>query len=227
MHWFYDEATAHPRSRGENGAQLTPSLGLAGSSPLTRGKQPGAPGGRGGRRLIPAHAGKTLALHTSCAPASAHPRSRGENARLTECPPERRGSSPLTRGKPLCRVSDPLTKRLIPAHAGKTTRQAHAHRRQQAHPRSRGENWPPIRMRFRARGSSPLTRGKRASPPLSRGRWRLIPAHAGKTHASCMRSKASSAHPRSRGENLACALPSAVTQGSSPLTRGKLMLLFV
>ena len=51
---------AHPRSRGENSRPAKFSVDLNGSSPLTRGK-PLGPGHRlGNKRLIPAHAGKTL-----------------------------------------------------------------------------------------------------------------------------------------------------------------------
>ena len=50
-------------------------------------------------------------------------------------------------------------------------------------------------------GSSPLTRGKRALKLHHELTKWLIPAHAGKTHASCIASSASPAHPRSRGEN--------------------------
>ena len=54
---------AHPRSRGENGLLFTDQPVVVGSSPLTRGKHGGGPGGgdRGG--LIPAHAGKTKLTH--------------------------------------------------------------------------------------------------------------------------------------------------------------------
>ena len=72
---------AHPRSRGENGPLPADGMELDGSSPLTRGKWPGLglllrrPG------LIPAHAGKITASKLSSRPATAHPRSRGENRR--------------------------------------------------------------------------------------------------------------------------------------------------
>ena len=55
-------AQAHPRSRGENQANgfiMTPHEG---SSPLTRGKRRRRRGRGQGRRLIPAHAGKTFSL---------------------------------------------------------------------------------------------------------------------------------------------------------------------
>ena len=70
-------------------------------------------------------------------------------------------------------------------------------------------------------GSSPLTRGKRLSCADDRLDLGLIPAHAGKTchgHAVIGEWRA---HPRSRGENSAGACPHRGILGSSPLTRGK------
>ena len=49
----------------------------------------------------------------------------------------------------------------------------------------------------------------------------LIPAHAGKTKANSSFAMSSRAHPRSRGENTRTNFVTRVTQGSSPLTRGK------
>ena len=49
----------------------------------------------------------------------------------------------------------------------------------------------------------------------------LIPAHAGKTMTGSNRRCASTAHPRSRGENIFVALYENNETGSSPLTRGK------
>ena len=54
------ETEAHPRSRGENVMDSGHALACAGSSPLTRGKQFPVFRPRRPRRLIPAHAGKTL-----------------------------------------------------------------------------------------------------------------------------------------------------------------------
>ena len=50
-----------------------------------------------------------------------------------------------------------------------------------AHPRSRGENEGGDEALFDGCGSSPLTRGKLAAIQADSLRWRLIPAHAGKT----------------------------------------------
>ena len=70
---------AHPRSRGEN-PHLHRRPGYPrGSSPLTRGKQPGEELDGRVWGLIPAHAGKTYACRSTARSVWAHPRSRGEN----------------------------------------------------------------------------------------------------------------------------------------------------
>ena len=71
--------TAHPRSRGENGTERYSGFSLIGSSPLTRGKPIMHVVQRLARRLIPAHAGKTVRRGRPESGRPAHPRSRGEN----------------------------------------------------------------------------------------------------------------------------------------------------
>ena len=172
-----------------------------GSSPLTRGKPieahevtrlrglipahagktnrvPCKPGDAG---LIPAHAGKTTGQTAVRGGDWAHPRSRGENDILNATGFRLTGSSPLTRGKPARGRVTFRSGRLIPAHAGKTglcDTPVVSHR---AHPRSRGENSAPPPRLSPSTGSSPLTRGKRGGRHRHVCRWRLIPAHAGKT----------------------------------------------
>ena len=113
----------------------------------------------------------------------------------------RRGSSPLTRGKPTGCVTGCEESGLIPAHAGKTTNGTCLFIAMRAHPRSRGEN--PKR--------TDRTRDAR----------RLIPAHAGKTGSVARGLGVDGAHPRSRGENSTSKPVSKAKPGSSPLTRGK------
>ena len=192
---------AHPRSRGENRAR-TPRC-------------------RRGWWLIPAHAGKTIRPDPSTRLTPAHPRSRGENAASDEKPARGRGPSPLTRGKRCAPSPASGLTGLIPAHAGKTPRPLSPPTCPRAHPRSRGENQNRAASAAPTSGSSPLTRGKRASRGREGQRVRLIPAHAGKTPACQGQGWASQAHPRSRGENCAEAGISTSMQGSSPLTRGK------
>ena len=152
-----------------------------GSPPLTRGKRQRGGENRARWRLIPAHAGKTRVAACPEGVQEAHPRSRGENRAAKPYVPRYAGSSPLTRGKRFGHVGPDGLPRLIPAHAGKTGPQAHEPQGRWAHPRSRGENTPPLRQLSRDRGSSPLTRGKRWPCRWPARRTRLIPAHAGKT----------------------------------------------
>ena len=152
----------------------------------------------------------------------AHPRSRGENLELVEHLLHEGGSSPLTRGKRLAAHPVLMRHRLIPAHAGKTSRvffssqcgrliPAHAGKTNaaaasccvlRAHPRSRGENASAIGIDRLIIGSSPLTRGKHAHQARAHAQRRLIPAHAGKTCMPRSLHPQRSAHPRSRGENV-------------------------
>ena len=136
-HW---SAWLYPRSRGENLLLKWRACRSAGSSPLTRGKLrcTGIP--IPGRRLIPAHAGKTKASLKISSRLAAHPRSRGKNSAVPCLSYPVVGSSPLTRGKPSRRVTFPLTVGLIPAHAGKTSHLGAQIIHCWAHPRSRGEN---------------------------------------------------------------------------------------
>ena len=152
---------AHPRSRGENCPAYRWSRTTAGSSPLTRGKPMVSIGLSFFEGLIPAHAGKTGSNPARAGTRRAHPRSRGENLAGAGGLIAVWGSSPLTRGKHLqAHGIDPLAG-LIPAHAGKTDWARHDHDQGEAHPRSRGENTSTLVDAVDARGSSPLTRGKR------------------------------------------------------------------
>ena len=133
-------ASAHPRSRGENIGCLVGAIIVMGSSPLTRGKQPLAVRRVENTGLIPAHAGKTPRRRTSSAALPAHPRSRGENIAGDYDRYREWGSSPLTRGKHRPYKPNGDVQGLIPAHAGKTQPTSNTTSAQRAHPRSRGEN---------------------------------------------------------------------------------------
>ena len=153
----------------------------AGSSPLTRGKRPCHCSLTRWLGLIPAHAGKTHPGRPPRGWRGAHPRSRGENVSIALSRSSLTGSSPLTRGKRHRHFRCRIQGRLIPAHAGKTRIRGVGADKQGAHPRSRGENLSQQAPHLRIAGSSPLTRGKRASQVAESMARRLIPAHAGKT----------------------------------------------
>ena len=92
---------AHPRACGENSVERIPLGCPEGSSPRMRGKQSLYPKRLRARRLIPAHAGKTL--------------TKGKLSQAQS------GSSPRMRGKRVVEDYAAANERLIPAHAGKTT----------------------------------------------------------------------------------------------------------
>ena len=192
-----------------------------GSSPLTRGKHGRLVASHGLSGLIPAHAGKTGRGRGPRGGGRAHPRSRGENRGRRREPVKERGSSPLTRGKPRPVACCCPQRRLIPAHAGKTSSDSSSARSAKAHPRSRGENASFMRPAVIAGGSSPLTRGKHRAGARVREHPGLIPAHAGKTTSPGTTPPPPQAHPRSRGENDEAVGRGPGVLGSSPLTRGK------
>ena len=192
---------AHPRSRGENSWFISCVVTFWGSSPLTRGKLCRGNGPRSSRRLIPAHAGKTILTVAGAIFAQAHPRSRGENELPVVSSHAPGGLIPAHAGKTVVGGIAAAFGGLIPAHAGKTSRERAAICSFQAHPRSRGENGPPRQPPPDMWGSSPLTRGKHGGLHVLHGRPGLIPAHAGKTSCSSQSRPSTQAHPRSRGEN--------------------------
>ena len=214
-------AGAHPRSRGENLAEQGWDVPALGSSPLTRGKLAIRRGREVQGGLIPAHAGKTTGRARPAGQRRAHPRSRGENVEPLNRVTVHEGSSPLTRGKLRASRFGGKCKRLIPAHAGKTSPTATWPPPSRAHPRSRGENHSTLRLTSPSLGSSPLTRGKRVYAVRGSLGEGLIPAHAGKTTCRSPRRRRARAHPRSRGENRELIASGAIRSGSSPLTRGK------
>ena len=193
----------------------------SGSSPLTRGKPRELSIEEVAQGLIPAHAGKTPSPLPASQFGPAHPRSRGENFVGGLCAVCASGSSPLTRGKRRRPHTHPQRRRLIPAHAGKTSSTGSHGALRWAHPRSRGENALSPRFPMSTPGSSPLTRGKQDNDHPDRPPRGLIPAHAGKTSTYSHTRAHPRAHPRSRGENQRGQTRDARPPGSSPLTRGK------
>ena len=214
----------HPRSRGEHVMAFAPFVIPSGSSPLTRGAL--LLGGvlPDGGRIIPAHAGSTMSCASLNRSLRDHPRSRGEHYCLERTTFRRRGSSPLTRGAriPADQVWDPL--RIIPAHAGSTSRPRPASFPAPDHPRSRGEHPDNTHHTLDPDGSSPLTRRALVRGLRRRIRRGIIPAHAGSTVRNSTRGVTLSDHPRSRGEHLVFPRVRGKDEGSSPLTRGALAL---
>ena len=211
---------AHPRSRGEHNHTVNHLRGGWGSSPLTRGARVAVFNAYSVRGLIPAHAGSTPAVSTSPGPPTAHPRSRGEHGKAHTLSAVLDGSSPLTRGAGNDLEFEDEYEGLIPAHAGSTVPPCCARPQAWAHPRSRGEHVLKDVLVVLLLGSSPLTRGARASACTTRNPRGLIPAHAGSTGHPRPARNPGRAHPRSRGEHPWLIASQLTATGSSPLTRG-------
>ena len=73
-------------------------------------------------------------------------------------------------------------------------------------------------------GSSPLARGTRMNVKKLLSTRRFIPAYAGNSALACSRRARRSVHPRLRGELILVLRPALIHIGSSPLTRGTLIL---
>ena len=120
----------------------------------------------------------------------------------------------------VCAIS--RSKRLIPAHAGKTPSHRVYHVFPTAHPRACGENREIEFGGWYEQGSSPRMRGKPCVIPALPKFDGLIPAHAGKTRERREPWRCRRAHPRACGENATSDAYLAPDGGSSPRMRGKL-----
>ena len=212
---------AHPRGGGENRAKQVDVHGGFGSSPRGRGKPEILGVCDDGYRLIPAGAGKTKGRLPYAAVRQAHPRGGGENQDENIINLSKQGSSPRGRGKQAATDLPVVANGLIPAGAGKTMEEGIWVAADRAHPRGGGENGPCLGGGFIECGSSPRGRGKLGVEGGDRFAGRLIPAGAGKTLRSKMRSPWRPAHPRGGGENWSVAACSSFRAGSSPRGRGK------
>ena len=192
---------AHPRSRGEHGWHVSPSLEETGSSPLARGTPCKLTHRVHTGGLIPARAGNTDAPVAVQRGQAAHPRSRGEHGFKRRVALMRLGSSPLARGTQSPPQLLSLPHRLIPARAGNTLISLWIFVCFSAHPRSRGEHRTSsfeVSLDF---GSSPLARGTPVWLLQRLSLARLIPARAGNTSLRRPFCQRRPAHPRSRGEH--------------------------
>ena len=111
---------------------------VEGSSPLARGPLGGKVKNVGGKRIIPARAGSTVADGGYARIDQDHPRSRGVHVRLTFSIVAIAGSSPLARGPLAASAASSGSPRIIPARAGSTESGEDVAHITWDHPRSRG-----------------------------------------------------------------------------------------
>ena len=210
----------HPRIRGEHSRPLSPPWATPGSSPHTRGahqdprRQP-RPG-----RIIPAYAGSTAAHLRPDRLLPDHPRIRGEHKARGVWPVGADGSSPHTRGAQRLTYAPTGSYRIIPAYAGSTKPAGSGPWARTDHPRIRGEHSSSGRFPCCLAGSSPHTRGALRQGFRGLERSGIIPAYAGSTPCTTVRSPRPWDHPRIRGEHQHDVETSSSHTGSSPHTRG-------
>ena len=114
--------------------------------------------------------------------------------------------------------------RIIPALAGNTVPTRRDTLDDRDHPRSRGEYGVMAVRLDRAGGSSPLSRGIPRRCQSSHTSKRIIPALAGNTLPDGVVQVSAWDHPRSRGEYQTASMSQLAVEGSSPLSRGILLL---
>ncbi len=193
-----------------------------GSSPLARGLPIRGCSHRNARRIIPACAGFTPAFSRSLKNTPDHPRLRGVYAFLMATQGWCAGSSPLARGLHFQDGVDGRVPGIIPACAGFTEQFPLLISGKKDHPRLRGVYYRrPVRRPMNA-GSSPLARGLPGREPVAEPAVGIIPACAGFTAASSLRSRPRWDHPRLRGVYLRSLWVLLSFCGSSPLARGLL-----
>ena len=199
-----NSARDHPRIRGEHDPHCATHECGPGSSPHTRGALRRAPRVGCAVRIIPAYAGSTQGM----------------------CPtsPPRGGSSPHTRGAQYFAYPRHQYSGIIPAYAGSTEPAPHPSATRPDHPRIRGEHCQAILPVSSLAGSSPHTRGARLHNLIGDPGVRIIPAYAGSTPPNVRRYDSRQDHPRIRGEHIDLRAAEDTTKGSSPHTRGALVL---
>ena len=130
----------HPRACGENPVFLSSNSRLPGSPPRMRGKPARQRREHLGRRITPAHAGKTSKRRLPLCRRSDHPRACGENREAMKELGIEVGSPPRMRGKLPGQEKVDFRPRITPAHAGKTFFSSATLPPVSDHPRACGEN---------------------------------------------------------------------------------------
>ena len=151
----------HPRARGERSSIGNGLSNIAGSSPRTRGTPRAFIASTASGRFIPAHAGNAGMSGSTPGGSSVHPRARGERTEGGGIMGKVYGSSPRTRGTPLCNMWLIGGSRFIPAHAGNATGWARRGRSWPVHPRARGERLT-VPIFPEGRAVHPRARGERS-----------------------------------------------------------------
>ena len=174
-------------------------------------------------RFIPAGARNTLTAGLSAISRAVYPRWRGEHYSGLAEALNAAGLSPLARGTQLPHPPQNNCLRFIPAGAGNTNEPEGQIAKHSVYPRWRGEHLERISGGGAEGGLSPLARGTRVRPGVTRCSHWFIPAGAGNTTESPTQLPLPAVYPRWRGEHLNAAGYKVWSDGLSPLARGTLL----
>ena len=152
---------------------------------------------------------------------------RGEKRFCRPWQPRSRGSPPLARGKVPIAFLFVLRLRITPACAGKSGNLIYTVLKVRDHPRLRGEKIIFYNVGAVVYGSPPLARGKERKNFYRLDWIGITPACAGKSKEIIVYPLAFWDHPRLRGEKLSVPYLLRHTNGSPPLARGKVSMLFL
>ena len=197
---------------------------VMGSSPHSRGAHCGESLTLAYVGIIPAFAGSTTLWESSAFRGTDHPRIRGEHGPKSSLALADRGSSPHSRGAPLCGSQVHSEVRIIPAFAGSTASVRSRTTSTPDHPRIRGEHTKRYLTQHDLPGSSPHSRGAHSGSCSHGSVLRIIPAFAGSTIIDVPEGAWLSDHPRIRGEHGITLSGRVEGMGSSPHSRGALTL---
>ena len=178
-----DRHTAYPRSHGATLGLWLTATQHQGLSPLARGNPQHPFKLRGIQGPIPARTGQPGQVPSLAGLWGAYPRSHGATVSKEQKDWIAYGLSPLARGNQTHAYVQPQIVGPIPARTGQPDDHNGVDRRPRAYPRSHGATWVKVGMSLHHQGLSPLARGNRFAPGLSRTRTRPIPARTGQPHA--------------------------------------------
>ena len=194
------ETRVYPRPRGEAHRLFLHERKCTGLSPPTRGSRPTGPHNWSCPGSIPAHAGKPCSMCHSRPVTAVYPRPRGEATPASLETFADLGLSPPTRGSPASCRDRERPAGSIPAHAGKPTTDHRSVTPFGVYPRPRGEAGLVGIGGGLPGGLSPPTRGSLQPASQPYGRFRSIPAHAGKPAHDPGQLGDWRVYPRPRGE---------------------------
>ena len=146
---------------------------------------------------------------------------RGEKVRMGSSTTAKEGSPPHARGKGKLLLILNHSKRITPACAGKSKKQAREKMGKQDHPRMRGEKLYKRGFQRGGQGSPPHARGKVRRAGVDGRRMGITPACAGKRRMEAISCLSKKDHPRMRGEKGIARQDDANVAGSPPHARGK------